>query len=275
VVAPGLLREHLASYTDKEIGGVLGLTDFTGKESLTWKIVERTSFHIPFSFARRMDYAPWGPCTNISFRREVLLRIQGFRSDLLFDFSGEDVDIGLRINKLGYKIKCNPRAIVYHSRETWSNLMVLCKKIFRWGRTGFHILTQHSYLSETDFPKFTTVSFLIIALAVLYGLLGLLSKMVGMLILWSVCVPTIYALLRSFGSKQKASDFLFNYLSFWLTSVYEFGSVYESIKNQSPVMVYKRHMYGSGQLLFEWGHRLIENSSLIISLIALVIFTLI
>jgi len=275
MVFPGLLREHILSYTDEDIGGVLGLTKFMGHKNWVWKIVERTPFLIPFSFARRMDCAPWGPCTNISFRKEVLLEVEGFRTDFPFDFSGEDVDLGLRISKRGYKITCNPKAIAYHSRETWSSLTVLLKKIFRWGRTGFHILTQHSYLSTTDFPKFISVSLLIVALAILYGLFGLRWKMIMLPILWSLCVPAIDAVLRSSSSKTDISDFVFNYFSFWLVFVYEFGLVYESMKNHSFEMLYKRHLYGAGQLLFEWRHRLIQNWSFIISLIVLVVFALI
>jgi cellulose synthase/poly-beta-1,6-N-acetylglucosamine synthase-like glycosyltransferase len=231
--------------------------------------VEKTSFHIPFSFAQRMDYAPWGPCSNISFRKAVLLKVGKFRTDHLFDFSGEDVDIGLRINKLGYKIKCNPRAIVYHNKETWSHPIALCRKIFRWGRTSFHILTQHSYLSANDFPKFTTISLFIAFLATLYGAVTMQWKLMWGLVMWLLCVPVIDAFLRSLCSKGKVSDFVFNYCSFWLIFLYELGSVYESIKNRSLLMLYKRHFYGPGQLLFEWQNRLVQNWSFIISMIIL------
>jgi len=269
-IVPGILQEHVKPYTEKDIGGILGLTNFTGKENLTWKIIERTPFHIPFSFARRMDYAPWGPCTNISFRREILVKIGGFRTQFPFDFSGEDVDIGLRINQLGYKIKCNPKALVNHRRETWSNPVSFCRKIFRWGRTGFHILKQHSYLSTIDFPKFSTILLLIFCLFVVCGLLGFGWKMSTLLILWLLCAPIVDAILKSFGSNKKISDFLLNYSSFWLILVYEFGSVFESLKNGSPSMLYRRHMYGSGQILFEWKQNVLQNWSFIICIIALV-----
>jgi glycosyltransferase involved in cell wall biosynthesis len=272
-LVPGLLREHLESYTDEDIGGVLGLTNFTGRENWIWKIVERTPFTVPFSFAKRMDFAPWGPCTNISFRKDVLAKVHGFRTDFPFDFSGEDVDIGLRINKLDYKIRCNPRARVNHHREAWSNLG-FCKKIFRWGRTGFHILTEHSYLSANDFPKFTTVSLLLVALFAVSGLLGMRWRMILLPLIWFLCVPAIDSLFTITDSKNKVSDFVLNYCSFWLVLVFELGAVFESLKNRSLLMLYKRHLYGSGQMLFEWKHKLIQNWTFMISLIILVLLSI-
>lgn len=266
-IVRGLLREHVTSYTQEDIGGVLGLTNFIGKENWVWKAIEKTPFDIAFSFAKRMDYAPWGPCTNISFRKDVIEKIGGFRTDFPFDFSGEDVDIGLRINKLGYKIKCNPRALVDHSRETWSSFMSFCKKIFRWGRTDFHILKQHPYLSTIEFPKFTTILLFILALSVVFKLMGVGWRMNELLLTWILYVPIIEALLRSYDSKKKITDFVLNYFSFWLVFTFELGAILESLKNCSLSMLYKKILYGQGQLIYEWKQRVLQGWSFVIALI--------
>jgi cellulose synthase/poly-beta-1,6-N-acetylglucosamine synthase-like glycosyltransferase len=264
-VVPGILREHVASYTEEDIGGVLGLTNFIGKENWVWKAIEKTSFHIAFSFAKRMDYALWGPCTNISFRKEVIEKVGGFRTEYPFDFSGEDVDIGLRINESGYKIQCNPNAIVNHSRETWSNFWKFCKKIFRWGRTDFHILKKHSYLSSIDFPKFTTILLFLFVLSIILKLSGLGWEVAELPIIWLFCVPFIETFLKTY--RLKFASFLSNYLSFWLIFIFELGAVFESLKRGSPSMLYKKILYGKGEMIFEWDGKVIQSWSHILTFV--------
>jgi glycosyltransferase involved in cell wall biosynthesis len=266
-VVPGILREHIVSYTEENIGGVLGLTNFTGKKNWVWKAIEKTSFHIAFSFAKRMDYALWGPCTNISFRKDVVEKVGEFRTEFPFDFSGEDVDIGLRINELGYKIKCNPHAIVNHSRETWSNFWGFCRKIFRWGRTDFHILKMHPHLSCIEFPKFSTILLLLFILSIIFNLIGFGWKMAELLIIWLLCVPIVEAFLRNYENKKKITNFLFDYLSLWLIYIFELGAIFESLKKGSLLMLYKKILYGQGQLVYEWDQRILQSWSYILTFI--------
>ena len=266
-VVPGILREHIVSYTEENIGGVLGLTNFTGKKNWVWKAIEKTSFHIAFSFAKRMDYALWGPCINISFRKDIIEKVGGFRTEFPFDFSGEDVDIGLRINELGYKIKCNANAIVNHSRETWSNFWGFCRKIFRWGRTDFHILKMHPHLSSIEFPKFSTILLFLFILSIIFKLIGFGWKMAELLIIWLLCVPIIVAFLRNYENKKKIINFLFDYLSLWLIYIFELGAIFESLKKGSLSMLYKKILYGQGQLVYEWDQRILQSWSYILTFI--------
>lgn len=53
------------------------------------------------------------PLCNVSYRRELFLALGGFREDL---FPGEDIEMDLRIRKLGKRIFFNPKALVYHHR---------------------------------------------------------------------------------------------------------------------------------------------------------------
>jgi glycosyltransferase involved in cell wall biosynthesis len=261
---PGILREHVTSYIEEDIGGVLGLTNFTGKKNWVWKVIEKTPFLIAFSFAKRMDYTLWGPCTNISFRKDVIEKVGGFKTEFPFDFSGEDVDIGLRINELNHKIKCNPNAIVNHNRETWSNFWSFCKKIFRWGRTDFHILKKHPRLSSIEFPKFSTVLLFLFILSGIFSIIGFGWKVTELLIVWFLFAPIVEAFLKS---KSKFNEFLLNYFSFWLTFIFEFGAIFESLKNGNFSMLYKKILYGQGQLIFEWKHKVIQSWSYILTFI--------
>ena len=273
-IIPGIVREHLQSYRGENIGGVLGLTNFTGKRNLVWKAIEKTPFLVAFSFANRMDYALWGPCANISFKKKVLEKIGGFETKFPFGYSGEDVDIGLRINESGYKIKCNSNARVNHTRETWSNFWNFCKKIFRWGRTDFYILKKHPHLSSIDFPKFSTISLFIFILLLIFNILNSGRRINELMAFWLLCVPIMKAFLKTNKTKY-FNDFLPNYLSFWFTSLFEFGAIFESLKNKSFTMLYKKIVYGEGQLISEWNDKIIQNWSYILTLIIFLFITLI
>jgi cellulose synthase/poly-beta-1,6-N-acetylglucosamine synthase-like glycosyltransferase len=272
-VVPGILQEHLESYTGEEIGGVLGLTNFIGKRDWVWRAIEKTSLLIAFSFASRMEYALWGPCANISFRKDVIEKIGGFKTEFPFDYSGEDVDIGLRINEMGYRIKCNPNAIVNHTRETWSDFWSFCEKIFRWGRTDFHILKEHPHLSCSDFPKFSTISLFAFILSIIFNIIGVGWKIAELLLIWLLCVPIMEALLKSY--RAKFTDFLLNYLSSWFIFIFEFGAIFESLMNGSLLMLYNKIMYGKGQLIFEWNYKVIRGWSYVLTSIIFLFATII
>jgi GT2 family glycosyltransferase len=51
---------------------------------------------------------------NMSFRRDVLMKLGGLRDDFPGTEVGEDTDISLRVHKLGYKLMFNPAACVFH-----------------------------------------------------------------------------------------------------------------------------------------------------------------
>jgi glycosyltransferase involved in cell wall biosynthesis len=271
-VVPGIIREHIISYTDERIGGVLGLTDFIGKENWLWKAIENTTFHIAFSFAKRMDYTLWGPCTNISFRKDVIEKVGGFRVEFPFNFSGEDVDLGLRINEFGYRIKCNPNAMVNHRRETWIDYRSFCKKIFRWGRTDFHILQNHSYLSDIDFPKFTTILLFLFVFSLFFKLVGFGWMIFNYLMIWLFGIPFIVSFLKTYKSKFRKFSSI--YISFWLIFIFEFGSVFESLRKGSLLMLSRKLLYGKEQVIFEWDSKVIQSWSYTITFLIFLLIML-
>ena len=159
-VSPNIFNEHLKVYTEENPAGVLGLTEFIGKDSISWNIINKTIFVDSFSSAKTLskdlDSAPWGTCTNLSIKKDVLEDVGKFETNFPFRLGGDDTELGVRINEAGYKIKMNPNAIVFHTRETWNNVYKVAKKAFRWGRVEFHILKKHPQLGYIGFPNFLT-----------------------------------------------------------------------------------------------------------------------
>jgi GT2 family glycosyltransferase len=98
----------------------------------------------------RQDFGPKPRC-NVpylftlcaSYRREILLQVGGF--DLFFPINaGEDVDLGYRLRRAGYKLCYTPDAIVYHQHvDTEESLKRVQHNWFYWSylakkRTRLH-----------------------------------------------------------------------------------------------------------------------------------------
>ena len=118
----GWLAALLATYTAPEIGAVGGraLNDVPGEATRgVDKIGKLTAFgalegNFGADPGKILSVDHIIGC-NMSFRREVLARLGGFREDFP-GISGvcEDSDMSLRVRKLGYTILFNPEAVVDH-----------------------------------------------------------------------------------------------------------------------------------------------------------------
>jgi glycosyltransferase involved in cell wall biosynthesis len=112
---------------NREIGGMGGiikkykpntLTEIKGK-NLAWG-------------QRKLQYLqicklPYVVFANAAFRKKILLKTTSFDSELL---SGNDVDICWKIGFLGFKLKINNKAIIYHHNR--DNIKKYFKVYFRY-----------------------------------------------------------------------------------------------------------------------------------------------
>jgi cellulose synthase/poly-beta-1,6-N-acetylglucosamine synthase-like glycosyltransferase len=112
------------------------------------------------------------PLCNVAYRRDLFVRLKGFREDL---FPGEDVELDQRVRNLGFKITYNPNALVFHHRP--ENISQWRKVMHAYGRA------QGKMLRETGLkrkPQLIGLMFLLFAfstapiLIVSYGAQGLL-----------------------------------------------------------------------------------------------------
>jgi GT2 family glycosyltransferase len=85
----------------------------------------------------------------MSFRREALVKIGGF--DPFFPINaGEDLDLGYRLLKAGYRLRYTPDAFVYHQHsDTEEKLKRIQYNWYYWSylakkRTGFHPWTLYA-----------------------------------------------------------------------------------------------------------------------------------
>lgn len=105
------LMTLLSGYDGSMVGGVGGQGIEANVHSLAdqWRQAHAGQGH--GSKPKDVDFL-YG--LNMSFRKKILELVGGFNPS--FRTNAEDMDIGLRINTLGYRLKYLPNAKVYHQR---------------------------------------------------------------------------------------------------------------------------------------------------------------
>ena len=120
IVAPSSwITAHARNYQDPEVGAVAGRV-ISENERSTDEIkevgtVDWCTGNLVNNFdANFRAYVDHGYGCNMSFRKRVLMEANGF--DVVFRALGhfEEVDLSLRIRRLGYKIVFEPKAMVKH-----------------------------------------------------------------------------------------------------------------------------------------------------------------
>lgn len=171
VVEKGLLDEYVEAYKNPykvKLGGVLGYTEFVGKRTFWWKMLERTSLVNSFSFARDYPFHSWTIGNNVSFKKSVLEEIGMFEENFPFKLGGDDLDMTYRVTKAGYMIGSAPNAVTYHSRKTWNNYKAVHDRAKRWGTMENFIVERHPELYKRVIPKNYLIElFVLLALSVL------------------------------------------------------------------------------------------------------------
>lgn len=152
----GLISAHALTYLEARetnLGGVFGLTEFVGKKTWWWKVVEHTTYLDSFSFAKQFPYNHWTIGNNVSFYRSVLLEVGMFEENFPFPLGGDDLDLSYRITKTGYLIKSCPEAVTFHSTETWNNPKAIQNRTRRWGAMEYYISQRHPEIFINCIPK--------------------------------------------------------------------------------------------------------------------------
>lgn len=82
-------------------------------------------------------YLDEAPTINMAFKKEIIKKVGFF--DEKFNY-GSDVDFTWRATDLGYKIRYNKNAIIYHD---WGNLQQEIKRAFRYGEGRARLYKKH------------------------------------------------------------------------------------------------------------------------------------
>jgi len=272
-----VFNEHLRCYNSEEIGGCAGLTEFVGKKTWLWNVIEKMPFLYPFQWAKLKSYVPWAPCTNISFRKDVIQRVNGFRSMLLPKESGEDVDLGYRITSLGYKICCNPNAKVYHTLETWGNLSQFIERTFRFGKGEHYLMKNHPENTFFDVPK---VPLIFLILVILFTYKAVINNSLLHVIIPFVWLPLVILLQSILALKYRiikgnGRHIIYIYAFLLFEAIFELSTIIECVKKRELKFIFRKFIYIEDQLFSRWHWGVIKMWSIIISFFILFVLLLI
>jgi len=141
-----LVAVYEQSNNDLHLGGVGGRGLETCTEGLAnkWRTIHASQDHGD-DFKVDVLYL-FGLCC--SYRRDVFERVQGF--DNYFPVNaGEDLDIGLRIHKAGYKLSYTPEAVVDHLHcDTVDSIK---KLMYRWSYWSYVALRKNRAKSYSSY----------------------------------------------------------------------------------------------------------------------------
>jgi len=134
---PNFIEEHMKFHRKFDDVVVSGPTVRTDKLTDVFSDIERRKRH-------ELLFNHSGPSlitSNLSVRRKYLLKVGGFDEEFE-GYGWHDWELGLRLKKLGLKVKRNVEAIVYHYQEKrkLSDLSSLCEK---WRQRGINAVLYY------------------------------------------------------------------------------------------------------------------------------------
>jgi len=135
--------ECILNNNNSNIGAIYGLTEFVGKITKSFRACYLTPFIYPFTIALSDDNPDWGPTVCSLFKKEAFNNVYGFDENCPVPVSGTDVDIGIRLNIMGYKTIMCPDAKVMHTTDTWNSFIGNLKRFFVWGRSEVFLVQTH------------------------------------------------------------------------------------------------------------------------------------
>lgn len=254
-----VFNEHMRTYENfgKDKVGVLGLTLVTGDTAPIWSTLRLdTSFTTAFSFARWMDTAPWGTCTNISFPREAITAIGGFDENWGLPVYGEDVDLGLRFNKAGYEIRSNPQAIVKHNSSSINGTWQVVRKKFMSGKADYYLGSKHPEKLALEYPGWVTMSWILFPVAIAKSIIN--GKPTLLLIAVGALVIGIFfqALLTLLAMRSGLKSLFRHTLVIIFEAVFEAGKHFQSLLKGKINRLWTKFVYSEKQLLGERDKRI-------------------
>jgi len=211
IVSQDWLRELEKGFADDRVAGVGGDQVSPAGESEFGKSVQEFFRAIGFvtdyiNLDKTLRETRHNPSCNSAYRRSVLEQVGGFAED---QFPCEDLELDLKIRKLGYRLMYNPAAVVGHFRPgTYAGFARMMR---RYGSGEWLLWRKHGFFRKLDYEPWTLI----------LGLLGALyltgfSPFLPLLPLW--VIPLIWTWFF-YKNRDSAKSWRFTVL-FFLTVIF-------------------------------------------------------
>ncbi|MBQ7383887.1 MAG: glycosyltransferase [Clostridia bacterium] len=191
-VSPDLFVAYNEIFEAKKAKAVVGALKFEGDKYWYWDVVNASPFVKCFYMPNAMKELPWGCSCNIAINKELFDKIGGFSEDFKYP-AGEDVDLGLRISTgLHIKIYSAPKALVYHSNETWRHWKEMHRRVKMYGKADVLLVEKHpECLTSTGIFRRNIMYFSILLISIIFALCTFNW--------WLLLIPAGYYLLENIG----------------------------------------------------------------------------
>jgi hypothetical protein len=274
LVSPGYIGAILAAIERGQARAFAGRVEFRGSENAVWRIVAASHLVSPETQTAGTGEVAWCATANLIIERRLFETLGGFDQSLPFRLGGDDVDLGLRLQRTGNALRVLPDALVVHPKAPWSHPWAIVARTWRWGRVEYHLALRHPDRVR-PMPPFFTGAALTLGLACLAGatLTGR-PALLWMLPLW---ILTSTLLSTALIGRQNAASFFTRYLAGWLDRMYHLGSALECLRAGSPRFLWEGFVLEEHveelfpeEPLQSWSHLL---SALLVGLAGAVIVT--
>jgi glycosyltransferase involved in cell wall biosynthesis len=233
-VCPEILSLYARAYQKYDspaLGGILGLTEFVGKDTFCWKIINYTPFIDSFSFARKFPFQSWTIGNNVSFKKSVLREVNMFEEAFPFRLGGDDLDMSYRITKRGYQIRSLPEAVAEHSKHTWNSFKAINDRAKRWGSMEYFLSLRHP---EIFVHRLYKTELIFIVMLLFNGALSLAARSYLPMLVTGLWAALSFAGIFWLDARQsKRRNPIFYLFARLFSASYYFHHVKESIRHGS------------------------------------------
>lgn len=236
LVTPGYFGAILAAIGRGQSRAFAGRVEFRGEDNAVWRVVSASNLVSPEGQTSGEGEVAWCATANLIVERQLFATLGGFDESLPFRLGGDDVDLGLRLQRSGNALRILPDALVVHPKAPWSRLGSILSRTWRWGRIEYHLALRHPERLYAA-PPFFIATFVTVGLACGIGVaLTGRTALLLMLPLWILASTLISTLL---SDRQSSIPFCRRYLAGWLERFYHFGSASEYLRAGSGRFLWK------------------------------------
>lgn len=262
---------------DESFGCCIGRVLFKGDAGLIWESVNTTPILDCFDLVSSKIKSNWGVTANILFTKKAFNIVGGYDESFQKP-GGEDVDIGLRIFNLGFKVILGSNVIVWHGKESWDTIVGNIKRFWAYGSADVRLILKHPERVRLDFPVpiihflFLFLFIFIVSFFTNRNFLFTFST----LFIWFLTYLSIYYISSS-NSKSSTIKIFYKQVVSWLVgqllmTVLDSARVYTALKNRNFNIIYKNFLFFENQIETDWEDIINCQRSLLISWIITFLF---
>lgn len=139
------------------VAAIYGPLVFEGQRSSAFEAFRFTQFVHPLQIAAWRERVEWAPTANVAFSVSDVRAVGNFDTENPAPVSGEDVDIGLRLNAAGYDLITDSDAKVYHTTKSWNRVVGNIRRVYTYGLSEAWLVQRYPNRTEPVFKLPVTV----------------------------------------------------------------------------------------------------------------------